>query len=80
MNARNTASQGTLQYNKVYVGASKSVSDLNGALIAQNNAESLSDASLVLPLSNSLAIVVNSPSAPSTQLGTDKNINVCRKV
>ena len=80
VNARNTASQGTLQYNKVYVGASKSVSDLNGVLIAQNNAESLSDASLVLPLSNSLAIVVNSPSAPSTQLGTDKNINVCRKV
>ena len=80
VSARNASFQGTLQYNKVYVGASKSVVDLNGVLIAKNNADSLSDASLVLPLSSSLVIVVDSPSAPSTQFGADKNINVCRKV
>ena len=79
VNARNASAQGTLQYNKIYVGASKSVVDVNGTLIVKNNAETLNDASLVLPLSSSLAIVVDSPALPSTQLGTDKNILVCRK-
>ena len=78
--AKNASTQGTLQYNKVYVGASNSAVDLNGILIAKNNAESLKDASLVLPLSSSLAIVMDSPAASSSQLGTDKNINICRKV
>ena len=79
VNAKNTSTQGTLQYNKVYAGASNSVVDLNGALIAKNNAEALVDASLVLPLSSGLAILVDSPAKTSTQLGIDKNIYVCRK-
>ncbi|MEO6016720.1 MAG: hypothetical protein ABIP46_05645 [Polaromonas sp.] len=74
-----TTQQGTLQYNKVYVGSSNSAVDLNGVMIAKNNNEGLSDASLVLPLSSSLAIVVDNPATDSTQTGTDKNINVCRK-
>lgn len=75
-----TAQQGTLQYNKVYVGSSNSVVDLSGVMIAKNNTEALIDSALVLPLSSSLAIVVESPSANSTQFGTDKNIDICRKV
>ncbi len=79
--ATGKASQpGTLQYNKAYVGRTNSTTDINGILIAKNNTEALSDASLVLPLSSSLAIVVTSPAADSTQTGTDKGIVVCRKV
>ena len=78
--SKNGSNQGTLQYNKVYAGANKSVVDLNGVLIAKNNTELLTDASLVLPLSSSLVVVVDSPASDSTQMGTDKNINVCRKV
>ena len=70
--------QGTLQYNKAV--SSKGVVDVNGVMIAQNNNEGLSNAALVLPLSSSLAVVVESPTANSTQFGEVKNITICRKV
>ena len=73
------AQQGTLQYNKVYVESSNTTAELNGVLIARNNTEALREASLVLPLSSSLAILVDSPAIDSTRLGTEKKINVCRK-
>ena len=78
--ANKVSQQGVLQYNKAYVARTNSTADVNGILIAKNNNEALGEASLVLPLSSSLAILVDSPAADSTQLGTDKNINVCRKV
>jgi hypothetical protein len=65
-----------LKYNTVYLGAANTTADLNGILIAQNSTETLRDASLVVPLSSSLAVVVNSPSADSTQTGTEKILNV----
>ena len=71
--------QGTLQYNKAYTGSNTSVVDVNGVMIAKNNTETLSSASLVLPLSSSLAVVVESPNTDSTQFGQDKNIDICRR-
>ena len=66
--SKTTANQGTLQYNKVVNNANVAI-DLDGVLIAKNNLEQLQDASLVLPLSSSLAIVVESQG----------QIDVCRK-
>ena len=65
---KTTANQGTLQYNKVVNNANVAI-DLDGVLIAKNNLEQLQDASLVLPLSSSLAIGIDSQG----------QIDVCRK-
>lgn len=54
---RNTSTGGTLLYNKVVSGDGLSTIDLNGAAIAQNAGETLSQTALVLPLSSSLAVV-----------------------
>ena len=64
-----TPKQGTLMYNKVTNDADVAV-DLDGAVIAQNNSESLNQASLILPLSSSLAVVLESQ---------DGVMDVCRK-
>ena len=78
--SQNMSQQGTLQYNKGYVGFNNSVVDVNSIIFVRNNNDTLAGAALVLPLSSSLAVLVNRPTADSTQFGTDKNLNVCRKV
>ena len=54
---RNISNSGTLQYNKVVGGNGLLTIDLDGAAIAKNNNETLSEASKVLPLSSSLAVL-----------------------
>ena len=54
---RNTNNSGTLQYNKVVSGNGLLAIDVDGAVIAKNNNETLAEASLVLPLSSSLAVL-----------------------
>ena len=54
---RNINNSGTLQYNKVPNDNGSSAIDLDGVAIAQNKGETLAQASLVLPLSSSLAVL-----------------------
>ncbi|MBC7437206.1 MAG: hypothetical protein H7332_14205 [Bdellovibrionales bacterium] len=61
--------KGTLLYNKVTNDSNQAV-DLDGAIIAQGNAEPLSMSALVLPLSSSLVVVLEA------QEGV---MDVCRK-
>lgn len=67
--AGSSTTQGTLTYNKVTNSANVAV-DLNGVVIAQNNTESLNQASLILPLSSSLAVVLEAQ---------DGVLDICRK-
>ena len=66
---RNTNNAGTLQFNKVVSGNGLSTIDLDGAVILKNNDELLSQASLVLPLSSSLAVVSSG----------DGTLDICRR-
>ena len=66
---RNTNNSGTLQYNKVKSGNGLSAIDLDGAAIAQNKDETLAQASLVLPLSSSLAVLSRG----------DGTLDICRR-
>lgn len=66
---RNTNNSGTLQFNKVVSGNGLSTIDLDGAVILKNNDELLSQASLVLPLSSSLAVVSSG----------DGTLDICRR-
>ena len=66
---RNISNSGTLQYNKVVGGNGLLAIDVDGAAIAKNNNELLSDASLVLPLSSSLAVLTRN----------DGVLEICRR-
>ncbi len=66
---RNTNNTGTLQYNKVVSGNGLSAIDLDGAAIAKNVNETLAQASLVLPLSSSLAVLSRG----------DGTLDICRR-
>lgn len=77
-NINNRTATGALQYNKA-VSGSFGLVNINGAVIVQNNGETLSAAALALPLSTSLVVVVTSPNTDSTQFGTDKRLEICRK-
>lgn len=67
--SKSATNQGTLQYNKVVNNLNVAI-DLDGVLIAKNNTEQLADSVLVLPLSSSVVVVVES----SRSL-----LNICRK-
>ncbi len=70
---RNVSNAGTLSYNKVVTGlGSLSAREigLDGVISAKNNNETIADSVVVLPLSSSLAVVVE----PS-----DNIVNICRK-
>ena len=64
-----SSKSGTLQYNKIISSNGQSAIDVDGALIAKNNDELLSQASLVIPLSSSLAVVN----------GNDGTLDICRR-
>ena len=64
-----SSNSGTLQYNKIISSNGQSAIDVDGALIAKNNDELLSQASLVLPLSSSFAVVN----------GNDGTLDICRR-
>ena len=66
---RNISNSGTLQYNKVVGGNGLLAIDLDGAAIAKNNNETLSEASKVLPLSSSLAVLTRN----------DGVLEICRR-
>lgn len=66
---RNISNSGTLQYNKVKNGNGSSAIDLDGAAIAKNVDETLAQASLVLPLSSSLAVLSRG----------DGTLDICRR-
>ena len=66
---RNINNSGTLQYNKVVGGNGLLAIDVDGAAIANNNNETLSEASLVLPLSSSLAVLTRN----------DGVLDICRR-
>ena len=66
---RNISNSGTLQYNKAVNGDGLLAIDVDGAVIAKNNNELLAQASLVLPLSSSLAVLSR----------RDGTLDICRR-
>ena len=66
---RNTSNSGTLQYNKIVSNDGLTAINLDGVAIVRNIDETLAQASLLLPLSSSLAVVSHG----------DGSLDICRR-